>query len=75
MAEPNMRTKPLGVAERYYAPLDIARLLDVNPQSVRVWIRDGRLRASRISRRIIRVSDSQLAEFMDGYVGKAKRAS
>jgi len=44
---------------------EIAERLSVSERSVLDWIRDGRLKAIRLSPRTIRVSDGDLEEFLD----------
>ena len=50
----------------FLSPEEVARKLDVNVQTVRAWIRSGKLPASRLAgRRILRVRDSDLAAILE----------
>lgn len=53
--------------ERLYSAEEAARYLDVHAETVREWIRTGRLRASRVagSRRALRIKASDLAAVLE----------
>ena len=59
-----MDTKP----QTYYTTEEVADLLKVNKESVRRWVRDNKLKAVKLSGKLIRMSQEDL----DGFV-KAMR--
>lgn len=60
------RTTPSGSADVYLSPEDVAQRLGVNEQTVRVWIRSGKLPASRLAgRRVLRVRESDIAAVLE----------
>ena len=50
--------------EKFFTPEQIASLLQVNVVTVRRWLRLGRLKSHRLGRKIWRISQSQLEEFL-----------
>jgi excisionase family DNA binding protein len=54
-----------GPEDGYLSVAKAARLADVAPGTIRAWIRAGRLTAQRAGR-VLRVSRSELAQFMTG---------
>jgi excisionase family DNA binding protein len=55
-----------GGSSEFLSPEDIARRLDVNVQTVRAWIRSGKLPASRLAGgRILRVRESDLCAILE----------
>lgn len=51
------------MAEKLMKPEEVAARLDVDPETVRIWLRKGRLPASKIGH-FWRVSEAQLQEFL-----------
>ncbi|MCK9521100.1 MAG: helix-turn-helix domain-containing protein, partial [Dehalococcoidia bacterium] len=52
--------------ERLYSPEDAAEYLGVHVQTVRAWIRSGRLRASRLAgQRALRIRASDLQSVLE----------
>lgn len=49
--------------ERFYTPQDIAEMLKVSLQTVRLWYRTGKLECYKMGR--VRISESQLQRFID----------
>jgi len=57
---------PVGVPEKLYTPEDAAEYLGVHVQTVRSWIRSGRLRASRLAgQRALRIRASDLTSVLE----------
>ena len=58
---------PAAELERLYSAEEAARYLDVHVETIREWIRTGRLRASRVagSRRALRIKASDLAAVLE----------
>jgi len=58
---------PTAQLERLYSAEEAAGYLDVHPETVREWIRSGRLRASRVagSRKALRIKASDLAAVLE----------
>jgi excisionase family DNA binding protein len=54
--------KPLPWAD-LYSPTDIATYLDVTPETVRRWVRTGRLRSIQAGRQY-RIRQADLAHFL-----------
>jgi excisionase family DNA binding protein len=50
--------------EKYYTAEEVAELLKVTTESVRRWIRDGKLRSVKLSGKFIRISQTDLDEFI-----------
>lgn len=55
--------------QEWFTPEEIAQRLKVNQQSVRKWLREGRLRGSLLGR-VWRVSSAALDEFMRAHEPK-----
>jgi excisionase family DNA binding protein len=51
--------------QTYYTSEEIANVLKVNKESVRRWVRDGKLKAIRLSGKFIRISQTDLDEFVE----------
>lgn len=57
---------PAPVEEKLYSPEDAAEYLGVHVQTVRAWIRSGRLKASRLAgQRALRIKASDLATLLE----------
>jgi excisionase family DNA binding protein len=55
-----------SLPEVFLTPEDVAKRLGVNTQTVRAWIRSGKLPASRLAgRRVLRVRESDIAAVLD----------
>lgn len=50
--------------EKYYTIKQIAEILQVKTQTVSTWIRKGELKVTRINKRNVRISQSQLDEYL-----------
>ena len=48
---------------RFFSVPEIAQALDVTPQSVRMWIKNGKLKGVRVGRPIL-VSEQNFKEFL-----------
>jgi excisionase family DNA binding protein len=58
--------------EEWFTTAEIAALLKVHEQTVRVWLRSGRLPGRNFGNRVgWRVKESDLAVFLEGDEGKA----
>lgn len=44
---------------------ETARVLDVNVQTVRRWVREGKIKASKVGK-LIRIREEDLKAFLDG---------
>ena len=51
-------------ALKVYTPAEAAETLKVNPQTLWRWIREGRIRASKLGR-VYRIRQSDLEQFLD----------
>ena len=60
-------------AQRFYTPVQVAELMQVDRSTVYKWIRAGDLEVLRRSR-FTRVSDSALQRFVDGLTIPARKA-
>lgn len=60
-----MDTKP----QTYYTTEEVADMLKVNTESVRRWVRDGKLRAVKLSGKFIRISQEDLNSFVEAMRG------
>lgn len=56
-----MNTTP----QTYYTSEEIAGMLKVNKESVRRWVRDGKLKSIKLSGKFIRISQTNLDEFVE----------
>jgi excisionase family DNA binding protein len=60
------RGEPASPVEKLYSPEDAADYLGVHVKTVRGWIRDGRLRASRLAgQRALRIKSSDLQAVLE----------
>jgi len=50
---------------KFYTIRDAAQALRVTPQTIRAWIKQGRLKAQRIGRPIL-ITEGNLREFLQG---------
>jgi len=62
-----MDTKP----QNYYTAEEIAEMLKVTTESVRRWIRNGKLKSIKLSGKFIRISRDDLDEFIKSMRGVA----
>ena len=61
-----MNTTP----QTYYTSEEIAGMLKVNKESVRRWVRDGKLKSIKLSGKFIRISQTNLDEFVESMASK-----
>jgi excisionase family DNA binding protein len=60
------RTSPAGRTDVFLSPEDVAERLGVNVQTVRAWIRSGKLPASRLAgRRVLRVREADIERVLE----------
>lgn len=52
--------------QRFYTTDEVARLLQVDPESVRRYVRSGKLRAVRLGGKFIRIDRADLNNFIEG---------
>lgn len=52
----------IQISERWWSPEQVARALQVHPRTVRRWIGEGALPATKLGR-LLRVADSDLHAF------------
>lgn len=64
-----MESKP-----KFYSTPEVAEMFSVKPSTVRVWIREGKLRAMQINR-YWRVSSEELRRFADEYLDQSSGRS
>ncbi len=50
---------------RYFTVQEVAGQLQLTPTTIRRYIRAGRLRANKLSSKMLRISEEDLAYFMD----------
>jgi excisionase family DNA binding protein len=50
---------------KFYTILEIAKALNVTPQTIRAWIKQGRLKGQRIGRPIL-ITENNLRDFLKG---------
>lgn len=50
--------------QTYYTSDEVAGMLKVTTESVRRWIRDGKLKSVKLSGKFIRISQGDLDEFV-----------
>lgn len=55
---------------KYYTAEEVAEMLKVTTESVRRWIRDGKLKSVKLSGKFIRISQADLDEFVKSMRGK-----
>ncbi len=61
---------PERAIERHYSPQRAGELLDVPEDTIRFWIREGKLRAVVLARggrgraRVVRIPESAIADFL-----------
>jgi excisionase family DNA binding protein len=51
-------------SNKYYTAEEVAEILKVTTESVRRWIRDGKLKSVKLGGKYIRVSQADLDEFV-----------
>lgn len=52
--------------QRFYTTLEVARLLQVDPESIRRYVRSGKLRAVKLGGKFIRIEKADLDKFIEG---------
>ena len=55
---------------QYYTTEEVAEMLKVTPDSVRRWIRDGKLKSIKLSGKFIRISQEDLQVFIQSQRGE-----
>lgn len=55
--------------DNYYTTEEVAELLKVNVESVRRWVRDGKLGSVKLSGKFIRISQDDLDAFITSQRG------
>ncbi len=64
--EPERRSLPqLSPEQRFYTTDEVASLLKVDPESVRRYVRSGKLRAVKLSGKFIRIDKADLDNFIE----------
>ena len=51
--------------KKFYSVKEIAEIVGVTPQSVHNWILEGKIKAIKLTSRIIRISESELNQFIN----------
>ena len=65
-AEPERRSQEmLNTEQRFYTTDEVAKLLQVDPESVRRYVRSGQLKAVKLGGKFIRIDKSDLDKFID----------
>ncbi len=57
---------------KYYTAEEVAEMLKITTESVRRWVRDGKLKSVKLSGRFIRISQEDLDEFVKSMRGETK---
>ena len=52
------------MAEKLLSPERAAQMLDVNPETVRNWLREGKLQGVKVGR-LWRIAENELQRFID----------
>ena len=55
---------------QYYTTEEVAEMLKVTPDSVRRWIRSGKLKSIKLSGKFIRISQEDLQAFIQSQRGE-----
>lgn len=64
--EPERVIMPLpNLEQRFYTTEEVAKLLQVDPESVRRYVRSGQLRAVKLGGKFIRIDRSDLSQFIE----------
>ena len=62
------------MAMKLYSPEEAAKVMGVDAATVRAWLRDGKLKGSKLGGRIWRISEDAITDFFNtGIEGKAKK--
>jgi len=56
----------VATEDKFLSPEKVAEILDVNPATVRAWLRDGTLKGHKIAGRVWRIKESDLKRFVEG---------
>mgnify|MGYP001335232037 CR=1 FL=1 len=56
-------------SNKYYTAEEVAEILKVTTESVRRWIRDGKLKSVKLSGKFIRISQDDLDTFTESMRG------
>jgi len=59
----------MDTSNKYYTAEEVAEMLKVTTESVRRWIRDGKLKSVKLSGKFIRISQADLDEFVKSMRG------
>lgn len=51
--------------EQYYTINQVAEKLQVNQRTVRQWIADKQIKITRVGKKSVRISESQLKEYLE----------
>lgn len=63
----------MSQSDRLLTVQDVAQLLQVHDQTVRGYIREGRLRSIRLGRRAIRISQADFDDFIRRHQSEASQ--
>ena len=64
--QPERKTmQELSLQQRFYTTEDVAKLLQVDPETVRRYVRQGKLRAVKLGGKFIRVDKADLDIFIE----------
>ena len=53
------------MTEKLFSPEEVAEQLGVTPNTVRTWLRDGSLKGIKLGKKIWRVNETELQEFLN----------
>ena len=56
----------MAAEEKFLSPEKVAEVLDVNPATVRTWLREGTLKGHKLAGRVWRIKESDLKRFVEG---------
>lgn len=60
----------MNTSNKYFTAEEVAEMLKVTTESVRRWIRDGKLKSVKLSGKFIRISQADLDEFVKSMRGE-----
>lgn len=60
---------------QFYTPEQVAKILQVNPESVRRYVRSGKLKAIKLGGKFIRIEKKDLEDFIASMKAGSKRDS
>ena len=56
--------------EKYYKVKEVAEMFRVSAQSIRDWIKIGKIKAISVSERTVRIPESEVERLKNSYIGR-----